>query len=151
MPEGNGSSIYIGSICHFHFFICAGICGEYSYSGKRTDGHYCGKESCDDFFLHNFFSPLEKFSLFFIFLYKMNCPSYDFAVSFCNIFPLQQDAAGCCLLRYQPLTAPENIPLISCFCPMIKIEMDGMMIMTTPAIIRVMDWESTLSSILIPI
>ena len=31
---------------------------------------------------------------FFIFLYKMNCLSYDFAVSFCNIFPLQQDAAG---------------------------------------------------------
>ena len=58
---------------------------------------------------------------------------------------------GCCLLRYQPLTAPENIPLINCFCPMIKMEMDGMMIITTPAIIRVMDCESTLSSILIPI
>ena len=34
---------------------------------------------------------------------------------------------------------------------MMKIEIDGMMIITTPAIIRVMDWESTLSSMLIPI
>lgn len=72
--------------------ICTGICGEYSYSGKRTDGHCCGKESCDDFFLHNFFLLLKIFS-FFIFLYKMNCLSYDFAVSFCNIFSL---TAGCC-------------------------------------------------------
>ena len=86
----------------------------------------------------------------------MNCLSYDFAVSFCIIFPLtafpySRMLEGCCLLRYQPLTAPENIPLISCFCPIMKIEMDGMMIITTPAIIKVMDCESTLSSILIPI
>ena len=86
----------------------------------------------------------------------MNCLSYDFAVSFSIIFPLtafpySRMLEGCCLLRYQPLTAPENIPLISCFCPTIKMEMDGMMIITTPAIIRVMDCESTLSSILIPI
>ena len=68
MPEGNGSSVYIGSICHFHFFICAGLCGEYSYSGKRTDGHCCGKESCDDFFLHNFFLLLKIFSFFIFYI-----------------------------------------------------------------------------------
>ena len=50
-----------------------------------------------------------------------------------------------------PFTAPENIPLISCFCPKINMEIDGMIIITTPAIIMDMDWESTLSNIPIPI
>lgn len=51
----------------------------------------------------------------------------------------------------QPLTAPENIPLISCLCPAMKTEIDGTIIMTTPAIIMEMDCESTLSSIPMPI
>ena len=51
----------------------------------------------------------------------------------------------------QPFTAPENIPRISCFCPAMNMEMDGRIISTTPAIINVIDWESTLSSIPIPI
>jgi len=38
-----------------------------------------------------------------------------------------------------PFTAPLNIPRISCFCPTMKMEMEGRMISTTPAIIIVMD------------
>ena len=43
------------------------------------------------------------------------------------------------------------MPRISCFCPNIKMEMDGRIIITTPAIIKVMDWASTLFNMLIPI
>ena len=40
------------------------------------------------------------------------------------------------------MTAPENIPLIKAFWPTIKMEMDGIIIITTPASIRVIDCAS---------
>ena len=39
----------------------------------------------------------------------------------------------------QPFTAPANIPRISCFCPTIKIDIEGIITITTPAIISVID------------